>query len=279
MKSTRSTQSKKKALVPSTTTAAISSSKTKKQRSAPKEAPPLISGVSLPALTTPASTTGPTPTTTGDTPTSINPIVAASAAALASNATSLQPAATAAGVPTAADDPPAIILPKVPATFTPGPKGRLRGFFPNSIELGGMRQLVLDLNAFTGYAALMGSAVEPASSIASTVTRALAWRAVRNESEAWTDYVKVEDALAWQSAMKFLTELRPSFLLAVSKTPSLATQYPGLTAVFGAGKQIAKKAAATLAKKAKAKAASNAGTAPAATAAPAPTVKATTTGS
>jgi hypothetical protein len=270
---------KQKAPLPLTTTTASSSAKTKQRRSAPIEAPPLIPGVSSPALTTPASTTGPTPIATGALASSIHPTVAASAATIASGTSSIQIASAALRIPTAADDPPTVTIPQVPATYTPLPKGTLRGFFPSSIELGSMAQAMLDLNAFTGFAALMGSSVEPASSIASRIARGLAWRAMRDQSEAWTNYVKDEDALAWQYAMKLLTELRPSFRLAVAKTPSLATQYPGLNAVFSAGAVVAKKAAITKAKNAKTKAASNAGTASAAPGAPATAVKAPTIGS
>jgi len=138
-----------------------------------------------------------------------------------------------------------------------------KGYYPSSIELESMPGVVNDLGAFTEYTNVLGNSAVPASTLTSRIVLALGWRGVRDTTEAWDEYVKVQDALAWKSAMTALDEVKPLFLFAVSKNPSLATTYSWLAKLFNAPKAISEQANATKAKNkaAKAKTAAEAATA------------------
>ncbi len=75
--------------------------------------------------------------------------------------------------------------------------------------------------------------------------------------------------MAWKAAITLLDQVKALFLIAVSKSSSLATMYPGLAQMFDAPKASTRKAMSTKKKNAKAKVASAAAAKTAAEAAPA----------
>jgi len=176
------------------------------------------------------------------TPTS-TPATTADTTTTATSATSASPGQ--------ADPLPTSTAPAVPSTAKSQTLKGFKGNYPNGLELQAMPGAMSDLGRFVDYTAMLGNAATPADTVVSLVTTGLAWRAQRDAAEAWDAYVKVEDGLAWRSAMNVLDEVRPLFLFAVSKNPELATVYPWLTQLFQAPKAVAKQANATKAKKAK----------------------------
>jgi len=120
-----------------------------------------------------------------------------------------------------------------------------RGVYPSISELVEAPGAIEDLQSFVDYTALLGTAAPPASAVAENLSAAISWRAVRHESSAWLAYVNAQDAIAWKAARASLSMLRPLFVIAVENNPALATKYPSLTQLFGAGKLAAQKAVAT----------------------------------
>jgi len=190
------------------------------------------------------------PVGTGDT--AIMPITSSATQPLRAAANPTPP--TTSALPNVADAPPSIAFPEVPDTFDPTmmTMAGLRGHFPNKLELAAMPGALNDLGRFTDYGTVIGNAAASVATLTSSIQVALRWRELRDATATWDEYVKVEDALAWKTAMGQLTEVRPIFLFAVSKNPSLATQYPWLAQLFDAAKVITKQASTTKAKKAKA---------------------------
>jgi hypothetical protein len=175
--------------------------------------------------------------------------------------TTATPSAPAQATPTtppstpAVGAPPVVTIPSPPAGFVT-PAGRTYvGFLPSSRELAAAATAVTDLGSFDDYVALFGSAAPPAAAVANAIAIGLQWRAMRTPAEAWDAYVRAQYGAAWKEARTQLDELKPLFLHALAKDPSLASKYQGLTEMFDAPKVSASKAAATKKKSAQAKAA------------------------
>ena len=198
-----------------------------------------LTGIENAAQPPPVTAPIPTPLATGSTP-------------VATPSTTPATASAASVTPTVADPVPTVGAPPVPSTFVAGTKLDNRGFFPNGAELAAMPNAALDLLRFTDFTALLGASAMPAPALASAITLAIQWRQERDASNAWDACAKAQDAFAWRDAMNGIDEVRPLFLFAVSKNPSLATQYPWLAQLFDAAKVITKQASTTKAKKAKA---------------------------
>lgn len=154
------------------------------------------------------------------------------------------------------------------------------GCYPHKSELAAAPGVVTDLVKFVDYGVTLGTSAPPVAAVTAAINVALQWRAMRDSTETWDTYVRAEDAMAWQAAMTYLGDIKPLFLIAVSKNPSLVMTYPWLAQMFDAPKVSARQAKVTRKKNAKAAAASAAAaaktTAEAASAAPvaaaAPTV-------
>lgn len=144
-----------------------------------------------------------------------------------------------------------------------------QGYHPTSEELGAAPGAIADLGRFTGYSATLGPLAPAASTVVSALALAVAWRKARGPAEAWDEYVRTEDGLAWKGALMLLDRVKPYFLAAVQRNSELAQQYPGLARMFEAPREVAKQALATKKKNAAAVAASAASAT--ATAAPAVT--------
>jgi hypothetical protein len=176
--------------------------------------------------------------------------------------------------------PPDVSIPPVPGGFEKSSMRPYHGSYPRTAELAAMPMVLADLSNFTDYATVLGSAAPDPTTLMSDLTVGLAWRSTRNASEAWTEYVKVADAMAWQAVTPALDALKPAFALALAKDPTLASKYRGLAALFSARKATAQAAVTTKQKKAKAKAVAQSAASTAAqtvAAAPAPSPKVTIT--
>jgi len=198
-----------------------------------------VPGTTSATQTAPAAASNPIPASSGATP-ATNPIVMTGLG----TATSL--------VTSDADPAPDVVIPTVPATFREPNLRVFKGFYPNQSELASMAGAVSDLARFVDYNALLGTAIGPAQTLANSITEGIKWRTLRDATETWDTYVRVEDALAWKAAMTLIDDVKPIFLFAAQKNASIATTYPALAKLFGAEKEAAKQGAATKAKKAKA---------------------------
>lgn len=180
--------------------------------------------------------------------------------------------------PNALTSPPEVVIPSPPGGFKAPVMHDFMGFHPSTRQLTAATTAIADLLGIGDLAALVGPLAPPAGAVAAALRLGMEWRQVRDETNAWDAYVRAQDAMAWKAALQLVDELKPLFLLAVSKDPSLASQYAGLTELFGAPKVAATKAAATKARNARTKAAAVANApapvteAPASPAAPTKTV-------
>ena len=207
---------------------------------------------------TPPVTQSPTATPNMTVPRAVlpNPGPVAPAGTVAFPAAAAPPAAPVASpsVPSALEGPPAVTIPAVPAGYVVANRHTVMGFYPNATELAAAPQVVTDLGNFADYLTVLGTSAPEASALAGSVTVGINWRNLRNACEAFTAYVKSQDALAWKAAFVGLDELKPLFLIAATKNPTLATTYAGLAAMFDAPKVIARSGAVTRKKTAKTKA-------------------------
>jgi hypothetical protein len=110
-----------------------------------------------------------------------------------------------------------------------------RGCYPSKSELAAAPAAISDLARFATCSATLGTAAPSPTLAISLLTSALGWH----------KYVRAQDALAWQSAMICMDELKPLFLIALAKDSSLGALYPGLTAMFTASRVSARQAATT----------------------------------
>jgi hypothetical protein len=163
-------------------------------------------------------------------------------------------AAAAPAQPSVVNPVPTVAYPIIPASFAVVPLKKFKGYLPNHYELAAVAGAVSDLLRFTTYGSVMGASAVPAETLGESLSRAIQWRDLRDETEAFAVYVKTEDATAWKEAMGYVDEVRPLFTYAVAKNASLATQFPSLAAFLAASKELALEGAATRVKKAKAKA-------------------------
>jgi len=241
--------------------------------------PPVIDrpGVAASLSSSPAESPDPTltPTTTGAT---VPPVVIpAVAAGPAIGVTPIDPAT----VPIM-DPAPTMTFPAITAGFVPVPSAELAGYRPLQTELAVTSDAIYELTQFVNWALLFGVAAPglTASSVAQRIQVAAGWTALLAASTGWVSYVKSQEGTAWKYALEVTGSLKPSFQIAVTANPALATQYPALSRFLGAQKAVAKKASVTKKKNAAAKAtaAVSATTAAATTvvAAPVPTARVVT---
>jgi hypothetical protein len=157
-------------------------------------------------------------------------------------------------LPGVVSPPPDDDIPSVPTDFVPPNYHDFLGFHPSSRELDAAAQAIVDLQRFSDYVTVLGSAAPPAAALAAALTLGTEWRSMRNATQAWDEYARAQDAKAWKNALTLVDELKPLFLNAVVKNARLASQYPGLTQMFDAQKASARQGIATRKKNAKAKA-------------------------
>ncbi len=160
----------------------------------------------------------------------------------------------AAVVPPGVGMPPAMTFPPLPVGYVEPNMRAYLGCHPTKTQLAAVLAAITDLGNFVDYTTVLGASAPEAPAVAGLLTVGISWRALRNESQAWTAFVNAQDAMAWKPALASLEELKPLFLIAVAKNPALAGMYPGLTQLFDAGKVTARLAAATKKKAAQAQA-------------------------
>jgi len=151
--------------------------------------------------------------------------------------------------------PPDVVTPSPPVGFVAPALNEVRGYHASAHVLAAANTAMADLGSFDNYVVLLGSAAPAAASVSNAISIALEWRAVRTPAKAWDTYVRAQYSLACKAALTLLDELKPLFLAAAAKDPSLALTYQGLTEIFEAPSLVATKAVATKKRNAQQKAA------------------------
>jgi hypothetical protein len=147
------------------------------------------------------------------------------------------------------DAPPVLGAPRVPASFTRQGAVKVKGYYPNAMELQCLAKVGDDLERFIDFNRLVGEALPARADLLAAVELANRWRRERELAEAWSNYARSQDIRAWVGTMKLLAEVRAAFLGLMKGNASVAAAYPALAELFGAPKVIAKKAGVTKEKK------------------------------
>ena len=181
-------------------------------------------------------------------------VPASTSASGSSTSTSAAPSTTtastdASAVPTA---PPDVTIPVPPAGFVPVNFKLYRGSFPRLGQIVAAPGAIVELESSTSYAMVFGTVVPPASQLASELTVATQWTALRIRIEAYLEYVRSNEAITWKTGLSDLDKLGQSFDLVAAQNPSLLAGFPELSKLLDVPKVIAKAAAATRARNTKA---------------------------
>lgn len=147
--------------------------------------------------------------------------------------------------------PPDVDVPSVPDGFVPVNPADLKGYHPMQSELAVVPDAVTELQNFASYTQVFGMTAPDQNMLGQLLTIAWQWTSLLSSSTNWLTYVKSEEGLAWKDALVELEALKAPFQLAVTRTPTLMSQYPSLARLLGAQKVVAKRAASTRAKQKK----------------------------
>jgi hypothetical protein len=151
------------------------------------------------------------------------------------------------------EGPPTVTMPVVPAGFTLTKLRRLLTFRLTHLGLSAMPQIATDLEA-DGASETLGASGPYPKTVAAQIRAALAWRALRNASEAWAEYVRTCDLTAWQRVMTLLSDVWARYDAAVALDPTLVHKMPGLASFDRAQRAPSRAAAAARKRNRKAKA-------------------------
>jgi len=165
--------------------------------------------------------------------------------------------------------PPDITLPPIPAGFVPMSLLEYRGWHPKAAQLSAAPDAVTELLSFSGFGQLFGTAVPPASQLASEIDSATRWTAARVLLEAFLAFTKCGEAVSWKIALSDLDKLDPVVQIVNATNPAALVDCPALVRMIDAPKAIAQRAAATRVRKTKAEKAAAAAVPPAPSPAPA----------
>jgi hypothetical protein len=147
--------------------------------------------------------------------------------------------------------PPKVTIPSIPSGFVPVNPLDLKGFHPMASEIGVASDAVLELQSFTNYVAVFGMTAPDQALLVTLLGIAAQWTSLLTASTNWLTYVRSNFGLAWKDAVVQMEALKAPFQLAVTRTPSLMSQYPALGRLLGAQKVVAKRAASARAKRKK----------------------------
>jgi hypothetical protein len=205
--------------------------------------------------------------------------VVTSATTSTSVATASAAGTTTAGLPAAiqANQPPTVNLPAWPPGFVPVHLLDYRGSHPKAGQVTATPGAVQELDTSTSYQATFGPAAPPAAQLASELTIASEWTALRIKVETFLTYVKSFEAITWKTALTDLDRLDGIFQVILAQNPALVAGFPEIAKLLDVQKAIGQRGAATRVRKAKANAKTTANSASAAGPATstAPTVGAT----
>ena len=151
--------------------------------------------------------------------------------------------------------PPSAVSPRPPAGFVAPSSRFYRGFHPTTSELRAASLAIADLGRLGDSSTLLGPAAPSSTAVAAALDLALQWRAAREASAAWDEYVRAQDGMAWKDALTLVDQLKPLFRIAAARSTNVARDYPGIAELCDAANVVAKRSLATRQKRAKEKAA------------------------
>jgi hypothetical protein len=153
-----------------------------------------------------------------------------------------------------ADTVPAETTPKPPATYVARELGRGPiGFRPQRAQRQVVLRAAMELSTSTEYAAQFGSGAPDKAELSSALTAASGWSTKAQEAEAWSAYVRQQEATAWMHAGGLLDALKVPFEFAESRDVTVKSQYPSTSQFFAFPKASAARGATTRRTKKKAK--------------------------
>ena len=97
--------------------------------------------------------------------------------------------------------PPKVKVPAPPAGFIPPSAADYRGFRPKRAELAVVPDAVMELKAFSNYAAVFGMTAPPVDHVASALDGASKWSTLLAASTEWMNFVKAGEGMAWKDTL------------------------------------------------------------------------------
>lgn len=175
------------------------------------------------------------------------------------------------GSVTVTDPVPTTVAPSPPTTYVATKLGR--GFRPQRAQIAIAPKMASELRASATYAEQFGAGAPAAASVADALVNAGGWSGTRQNAQAWYNYARQQENLAWKHAFGLTDTLRVPFEFGEARDATIGEALPSTAKFFGATKESGKKAAATR-KKNRAEKAALAAQAPPAAPPPPPTVNA-----
>jgi hypothetical protein len=167
--------------------------------------------------------------------------------------------------------PPDLVIPSVPPNFTPVSLGLYKGAHVKGMQLAAIPNAIAEIQASaSAYATTFGPAAPPADDIATNLTDASAWTAMRVKIEALLVFAKSGEAVAWKTGLANIEQLSAIYKVLANVNPALVAGFPAIGALVDVDKVLGQAAAQARARNAKARAAKAATPAATATAGASP---------
>jgi hypothetical protein len=145
-----------------------------------------------------------------------------------------------------ADTVPAETSPAPPTTYVARELGRGPiGYRPQRAQRQVVFKAAQELSTSTTYAAQFGSGAPAKGELSTALTAASSWSTKAQEAEAWSAYVRQQEATAWMHAGGLLEALKVPFEFAESRDVTVKSQYPSTSQFFAFRKASAVRAATT----------------------------------
>ncbi len=150
--------------------------------------------------------------------------------------------------------PPVVDIPAVPAGYTPVKLADYRGYHPRTAQLNAAPNAAREIASGATYASTFGPAMPAAATFATVLNDADGWTELRLELEAFLEYVKSEEAVAWKAALTQMEKARAVYVVVAASNPQVAVQFPFLARLMDAASVAVRKGATTRKENAKSKA-------------------------
>jgi hypothetical protein len=134
--------------------------------------------------------------------------------------------------------------PKAPDGFVPGPLGALlRNGRPAPVQVALAPKMAGEIRSSVSWIALLGASAPSHTAVADALSVAAGWSHQLALAQAWFEYVRRQEAVAWKHATGVLDSVRQPFRLVSDHDPKVAAAFPATTQYFGFARAKAQRAA------------------------------------
>jgi hypothetical protein len=140
--------------------------------------------------------------------------------------------------------PPFVSIPSPPAGFAPVKLSDYRGYFISAAQLGTIPDVVTELSNGATYTATFGPAAPPVGSLVQCLDNAVAWTTMRTAAEAFFEYARSQEAVAWKLGLTKIDQVEAIYQIALTQNAQLPETFPALARLLGVRAAANKRAAA-----------------------------------